>query len=74
MRVHEAVISSGDQQSGITIHFVNEKYDEGEMILQKQCPVTPEDTPGSLAQKVHQLEYRWYPETIAKLLFTKKKV
>jgi phosphoribosylglycinamide formyltransferase-1 len=68
MRVHEAVIASGEQESGITIHYVNERYDEGEMILQKTCSVSPGDTPESLAQKVHQLEYEWYPQIIEKLI------
>ncbi|MGH2645496.1 MAG: phosphoribosylglycinamide formyltransferase, partial [Chitinophagaceae bacterium] len=53
MYVHKAVIASGEKESGITIHYVNEKYDEGEMILQKACPVAANDTPESLAQKVH---------------------
>lgn len=68
MRVHEAVIASGKKESGITIHYVNEKYDEGEMILQKTCVVSQKDTPESLAQKVHQLEYEWYPQIIEKLI------
>jgi phosphoribosylglycinamide formyltransferase-1 len=68
MRVHEAVIAHGEKESGITIHYINEQYDEGEMILQKTCSVSPEDTPESLAQKVHQLEYAWYPQTIEKLI------
>jgi phosphoribosylglycinamide formyltransferase-1 len=66
--VHRAVIAAGDRESGINIHFVNEKYDEGEVILQQRCTVTAADTPESLAQKVHLLEYKWYPETIEKLL------
>jgi phosphoribosylglycinamide formyltransferase-1 len=70
--VHEAVIAAGEKESGITIHYVNEKYDEGEMILQKKCSVAADDTPESLAQKVHQLEYRWYPETIEKILDEEK--
>lgn len=74
MRVHAAVIASGDQESGITIHYVNEKYDEGEMILQKKCPVTPSDTPETLAQKVHLLEYKWYPYTIEKMLIAEKEL
>jgi len=70
--VHEAVVKAGDLESGITIHYVNEKYDEGEVILRKTCPVTPEDTPESLAQKVHLLEYEWYPRTIEKMLLNQK--
>jgi len=66
--VHEAVIASGDKKSGITIHFVNEKYDEGQIIFQKEVEVSADDTPDSLAQKIHELEYRYYPEVIEKLL------
>lgn len=66
--VHKAVINSGDQESGITIHQVNEQYDEGKVIFQARCPVLPEDTPETLASKVHSLEYRHYPEVIERLL------
>jgi len=68
MRVHQAVIASGDAQSGITIHQVNEKYDEGQVVFQARCEVTREETPETLAEKVHQLEYRYYPEVIEKEL------
>jgi len=64
MHVHEAVIQSGDKESGITIHHVNQHYDEGQIIFQARCPVEPGDTPESLAEKIHQLEYRYYPEVI----------
>lgn len=67
-RVHESVIANNEKQSGITIHYVNEKYDEGKIILQARCPVTPEDTPESLAQKIHKLEYAYFPITIQTLL------
>jgi len=63
-RVHEAVIQSGDLESGISIHYVNEKYDEGDIIFQAKCDVLPDDTPDTLAQKIHQLEYKYYPEVI----------
>ena len=68
-RVHEAVIQSGDKRSGITIHLVNDKYDEGEIIFQASCPVTADDTPESLAARVHALEYAHFPVEIEKLLF-----
>jgi phosphoribosylglycinamide formyltransferase-1 len=68
MIVHEAVIGSGDKESGITIHYVNEIYDAGQIIFQARCPVDPSDTPDSLAHKVHDLEYRYFPEVIEKLL------
>jgi phosphoribosylglycinamide formyltransferase-1 len=67
-RVHETVIQSGDKESGISIHYVNEKYDEGNIIFQAKCEVLPGDTPDTLAQRVHQLEYKHYPEVIEKLV------
>jgi phosphoribosylglycinamide formyltransferase-1 len=62
--VHAAVISAAEPESGITIHYVDEHYDHGDTIFQATCPVTPDDTPESLAQKVHLLEHRHYPEVI----------
>ncbi|MGI6219168.1 MAG: phosphoribosylglycinamide formyltransferase [Bacteroidaceae bacterium] len=67
-RVHEAVLASGDRETGITIHYANEHYDEGEIIFQAKTPVLPGDTPHDIAQRVHQLEYKYYPEIILKLL------
>ena len=66
--VHGAVIEAGEKESGITIHCVNEHYDEGAIILQKKCTVAKNETPESLAQKVQQLEHEWYPKTIEQLL------
>lgn len=66
MRVHEAVIAAGEKESGITIHYVNEHFDEGAPILQARCPVEPGDTPEQLAQKIHALEHRYFPETVEK--------
>jgi phosphoribosylglycinamide formyltransferase-1 len=67
-RVHESVIENNEKQSGITIHFVNEKYDEGEIILQARCFVSQNETSETLAQKIHQLEYAYFPITIKTLL------
>jgi formyltetrahydrofolate-dependent phosphoribosylglycinamide formyltransferase len=66
--VHEAVISAGDKESGITIHYVDDKYDHGEVIFQTKCPVHPNDTADSLAERIHTLEHEHYPVVIAKLL------
>ena len=66
--VHEAVIASGDMESGISIHYVNEVYDDGKIIFQATCKVKPGDTPESLARRIHQLEYRYFPAVIEKLL------
>jgi phosphoribosylglycinamide formyltransferase-1 len=63
-RVHEAVIAAGETESGITIHRVNEHYDEGATIAQFRCPVLPDDTPDTLAARIHELEHAHFSETI----------
>jgi len=68
MKVHEAVIDAGEKESGITIHYVNEHFDEGEPIFQASCTIDAGETPESLAQKIHLLEHRHFPEEIEKLL------
>lgn len=68
MRVHEAVQKSGETESGITIHWVNEHYDEGDIVFQASCPVSPGDTPADIARKVQQLEHRHFPNVIEKLI------
>jgi len=64
MKVHEAVIAAKEKESGITIHFVNEKYDDGKHILRVKCAVEENDTPETLAQKIHLLEHQHYPNII----------
>ena len=64
MHVHEAVIANGDKQSGISIHYVDELYDHGEIIFQSPCDILPTDNPKSLAEKVHHLEHTYYPAII----------
>lgn len=66
--VHKAVIGNMDAESGITIHYVNEHYDEGDVILQVRCRVDPSDTPDSLAKKIHALEYQYFPGVIEELV------
>lgn len=68
MHVHNAVIEAGEKQSGATVHYVTAGIDEGEIILQGRCSVSDTDTPESLAEKVHQIEYEILPEAIAKVL------
>lgn len=68
MHVHEAVAAAKEKESGITIHYVNENYDEGAIIFQAKCPVEPADTPEDIAQKVHSLEYAHYPKVIESIL------
>jgi phosphoribosylglycinamide formyltransferase 1 len=67
-RVHKAVIEAGEKESGITIHYVNPHYDDGNIIFQAKCPVMGNDTPDTLAQRVHKLEYKFFPEIIETLL------
>lgn len=70
MNVHRAVIEAKEKQSGISIHFVNEHYDDGEIISQQTCAVSENDTPESLAGKIHDLEYEFFPKAIEKVLST----
>jgi phosphoribosylglycinamide formyltransferase-1 len=66
--VHEAVLAQGERESGITIHYVNEKYDSGDIIFQARCPVLAGDTPDTLQQRVHALEYMHFPRVVEILL------
>jgi phosphoribosylglycinamide formyltransferase-1 len=68
MNVHNAVIEAGEAESGITIHYVNENYDEGRIIFQAKVQVNTEDTPESLAEKIHILEYQHFPAQIEKVI------
>jgi len=63
-RVHEAIVNNREKESGITIHLVNNEYDKGEHLLQVKCPVLPEDTAETLASRIHELEYRYFPGAI----------
>lgn len=67
-RVHHAVLLAGEEETGITIHYINEHYDEGDVIAQMTCPVMPEDNCESLASRVHKLEYKYYPHIVEQLL------
>lgn len=69
--VHQAVIINGDKESGITIHYVDEVYDHGQIIFQASCPVEIHDTPETLAARIHQLEHAHFPREIAKLIAAK---
>ena len=66
LHVHEAVVAHRETESGITIHYVNERYDEGAVVFQARCAVLPSDSAEDVAAKVHALEYRWFPEIIEK--------
>lgn len=73
MKVHETVKHLQEKETGITIHEVNEKYDEGKIIFQAKCVVQPTDTPEQIASKVHELEYKHYPEVIERWILQSKK-
>ncbi|MDR1673399.1 MAG: phosphoribosylglycinamide formyltransferase [Bacteroidales bacterium] len=66
--VHRAVIAAGEKESGISVHYVNERYDEGAVVLQARCPVMPDDTPETLAKRIHALEYAYFPVVIEQIL------
>lgn len=66
--VHKAVVAAGETETGITIHYLNEHFDEGEIIVQYKCSVLPQDTAEDVAKKVHALEYEYYPKVIGGLL------
>ncbi|MDD4823098.1 MAG: phosphoribosylglycinamide formyltransferase [Bacteroidales bacterium] len=68
MHVHEAVVAAGEKETGITIHYLNDQYDKGDVIFQTSCPVYPSDTPEEVAERVHGLEYIYYPQVIENLL------
>ncbi len=69
MKVHEAVKSNGETETGISIHYVNEQYDEGTIIEQVRIGVEPGDTAERIAEKVHSLEYEYFPKVIERVLF-----
>lgn len=66
--VHEAVVRNQETESGITIHLVNKEYDKGDQLLQIKCPVFPDDTPDTLAGRIHELEYKYFPQSIEDFL------
>ena len=68
MNVHKAVLASKDKESGITIHRVNQNYDEGDIIFQARCPIVSGDTPETIAARIHELEHQHYPRIIEEVL------
>jgi len=68
MNVHKAIIENKETESGITIHFVNNKYDEGNIIFQAKCSLNDKDTPESLAEKIHKLEQKYFPAVIQQII------
>lgn len=68
MHVHETVKAAGEVETGITIHFVNEKYDDGSIIFQASCPVSPHDTPEEIRNKVLELEHMHFPVIVENIV------
>ena len=68
IKVHQAVKEAGEPETGITIHYVNENYDDGNILFQARCPISADDTAEMIAAKVHLLEYEYYPQVIEKIL------
>ena len=66
--VHEAVVAAGETESGITIHYVNDRYDEGDIVFQATCALEASDTPADVARKVQILEHQHYPAIVADVL------
>ncbi len=62
--VHEAVVAAGEKESGITIHLVDEKYDNGRILFQARCPIEASDTPDDVAEKIHRLEQEHFPRVV----------
>ena len=67
-KVHQAVLAAGEQESGITVHYVNEQYDKGAVIIQAHCPVKKADDAQTLAQRIHALEYLYFPVALQQVL------
>ena len=68
MSVHKSIVENKEKESGITIHYVNKEYDEGNIIFQAKCSISENDTPEDVAKKVHELEYAHFPVVIERLL------
>lgn len=68
MKVHEAVVAAGEKESGITIHIIDDHYDEGSVVFQAKVPVLPTDSPDDVAHKVHELEYKYFPQVIDEMI------
>lgn len=68
MNIHKAIVDNKEKETGITIHYVNENYDEGNIIFQQSVILTGDETPEEVAAKIHELEQKYFPEVIEKLL------
>lgn len=66
--VHESVLKNGEEETGITIHYINEDYDEGVIISQKKVKLSKTETSETIAKKVHDLEYEWFPKVLEEVI------
>ncbi|HEY1023287.1 MAG TPA: formyltransferase family protein, partial [Flavisolibacter sp.] len=66
--VHEAVLQAGERETGITVHYVDEHYDSGDIIFQTACPVLDDDSPETIAARIHQLEHLHYPRVVEEVI------
>ncbi len=66
--IHRAIVNNKEKETGISIHYVNENYDDGAIIFQKNVALTDIDTPETVAEKIHELEQKYFPEIISRLL------
>lgn len=73
MHVHNAIIENNEKETGITIHYVNEHYDDGAIIFQTTCEVELNETPESVAEKIHELEMKYFPKVVEQLLLRNEK-
>ncbi|WP_406844920.1 phosphoribosylglycinamide formyltransferase [Flavobacterium soyae] len=74
MHIHRAIVNNKEKETGISIHYVNENYDEGGIIFQANVALTEEDTPETVAEKIHELEQKHFPEIIHRLLDTNSNI
>lgn len=72
MQVHKAVVENKETETGISIHYVTKEYDKGDLIFQAKCKVLPKDSPETIAEKVHGLEYEFFPKTVENILTVNK--
>jgi phosphoribosylglycinamide formyltransferase-1 len=68
--IHEAVVANGEKETGITVHLVDAEYDRGRMLFQARCSIHPTDSPETVAAKVHELEYRYFPAWVEQWITT----
>jgi phosphoribosylglycinamide formyltransferase 1 len=74
MNIHRAVVENREPETGITIHYVNENYDEGTVIFQTKTKISTQDTPEQVGEKIHKLEHEHFPNVIESIIITLEKL